>query len=51
VQFFGEGLNFTAMDQEMIHAGNVKAAYVQDFMTNDELLLPILQAFTRCMLL
>jgi hypothetical protein len=47
---FGKGLNFTAKYWQTIHATNVKDAQVQNFMTNDELLQPILQAFTCCML-
>jgi len=35
-------------DQDMSPARKAKDANVQDFMANDELLLPILQAFAQC---
>jgi hypothetical protein len=40
--------NILSTDEEMIPARNAIEAHAQDFVVVDEVLLPILKAFTQC---
>jgi hypothetical protein len=41
-------INILSKEQGMISIGNATDANVQDFVVNDEVLLPVLKAFAHC---